>query len=124
MATLNSDEHFIDYCSYKVSIRVNGEDFPVYGKNPDPKRRHVTAWIPSKAGAEFEIVLFQALSLKHTTCATIFVDGKEVSETVIGQGYDYKDRINGCLISSTMGRRFQFEKLGTTGKPFREPFPS
>ncbi|KAG8938582.1 hypothetical protein FRC04_008240 [Tulasnella sp. 424] len=114
MPTLDSDEHFIDYCGYKVSIRVNGKDLPVYEKNPNPERRHITAWIPSEAGTEFEIVLFQARSLKHTTCVTISVDGKKVSEAVIGQDYDYKDRINGCLISSTMGRRFQFEKLGTT----------
>ncbi|KIO23825.1 hypothetical protein M407DRAFT_26754 [Tulasnella calospora MUT 4182] len=102
--------------SYKVSIRVNGQDVPVYQPENDEDTKTATGWIASEQHQRFAIFCQQDETFNYTTSARVYLDGSKESSHrgLIGEGRLYSNCIEGVWDSPTSLRPFVFESVKTT----------
>ncbi|KAG9018615.1 hypothetical protein FRB90_011222 [Tulasnella sp. 427] len=78
----SSPDTFLTMHSYKVYVRVEGEDLPVYAPAYDRKNHRATDWIASRAGKTFSVIMKQAQRFKYTTAADLYLDGSKVYDDI------------------------------------------
>ncbi|KAG8964514.1 hypothetical protein FRC05_003795 [Tulasnella sp. 425] len=106
----------LDFRSYKVSVRVNDQDVPIYRPEYDEDTKTATCWIASEEGQAFTIFCQQAESFRYTSSAEVCLDGsrKPATGIVLGKGRNYFGHITGVRVSQTSRRPFEFASLETT----------
>lgn len=106
----------LDFRSYKVSIRVDEQDLPVYQPEYDEDTRTATCWIASEQGRSYSIFFEQAKSFNCSTSARAYLDGSKTDvKRLFGREYGHSARIKGIRVSPTELCPFQFASLETTG---------
>lgn len=107
----------LDFHSYRVSVRVNDQDLPIYQPEYDQATKTATGWIASEEGQAFTIFCQQDESFHYTTFAGVYLDGsrKKTCNKLFGEGRDYFGHLTGVRVSPTSRRPFEFASLTTTG---------
>ncbi|KIO23827.1 hypothetical protein M407DRAFT_9251 [Tulasnella calospora MUT 4182] len=106
----------LDFRSYRVSIRVNGKDLPIYQPEYDEGTKTATCWIASEQGQAYSVICQQDKSISYPTSAKVYLDGSKTDSTRIlfGKGYGRSARMRGVRVSATARCPFQFASLETT----------
>ncbi|KAG9018616.1 hypothetical protein FRB90_011223 [Tulasnella sp. 427] len=106
----------LDFRSFRVSIRADHQDLPIFQPEYDEDTKTATCWIPSEEGQTFSIYGRQDKSFPHYTSARIFLDGsKQPIERILwGKDQGYTMTVGGVNVSRTARRPFQFARLETT----------
>ncbi|KAG9042795.1 hypothetical protein FS837_010384 [Tulasnella sp. UAMH 9824] len=105
----------LDFRSYKVSIRVDDRDLPVYQPEYDEDTKTATCWIASEEGRSYSIFCEQPNYLSYSTSARVDLDGgQNGAKRLLGKGFGRSASIRGVRVSPTELCPFQFASLKTT----------
>lgn len=107
----------LDFHSYKVSIRVNGQDLPIYQPEYDEETKTASCWIASEKGQAYSVCCQQDESISYPASARVYLDGSttDCKRVLFGKGYGRSADMKGVRVSPTARCPFQFASLETTG---------
>ncbi|KAG8960437.1 hypothetical protein FRC05_006851 [Tulasnella sp. 425] len=106
----------LDFRSYKVSIRVNGQDLPIYQPEYDQDTKTATCWIALDEGQCYTVFYQQDETFRYTTSTRVYLDGNkaEVARALMGKGRNYSGCLDGGRVTETSRCPFEFASLRTT----------
>lgn len=105
----------LGFRSYKVSVRVDDQDLPIYKPEYDEDTKTATCWVASEDGQQFTILYEQDKPLPHATNARVYLDGNKQCVTSCVSNDRHQQCIEGVRVSPTARRPFLFASLETTG---------